>query len=133
MSATGGQVRASGPYAEHGGQTWAIVSAHKPQVRLVAPEGARPPGFDDLASGRWTRLVPRGDVARIVRVTTRARWRGNDVEVVQVRDGRCRVQGWTYPPPAEPEVGTPENTYWEAWVDATELDAVVEQVDEVPL
>ncbi|TQL01989.1 hypothetical protein [Cellulomonas sp. SLBN-39] len=125
--------RPSGVYADLDGQTYAAVSAHKPRLRLLAPgQGPVPAGFEEDGRGVRSRLVPRTAVTRIVRVTTWARWRGHEVEVVQVSDGRVRVQGWTYPPPDEPAVGTPENTYWEVWTAPQELDAVREDVVEVP-
>ena len=126
------ELRPSGGYVEHDGTTYAVPSVHKPFVRLMLPEGMSPPdGFTRDDRGEWSTRLRRTDVARIYRLTTRARWRGHEVEVREVRDGRVRIEGSTYPPPPEPEVTTPENTYWQAWVAPSELDDVTETVTEI--
>ena len=125
-------LRPSGGYAEVGGVTYAVPSVNTPVLRLLLPDGAPPPrGFTRNQRGVWSAQMGRADVDRVYRLTTRARWRGHEVEVREVRDGRVRVEGWTYPPPAEPEVTTPENTYWQAWVAPADLGDVSETVDEI--
>ena len=123
-------IRPSGAYTEYGLTTYPTTNVAGAGLRLWLPEGAVPgPEFEVDSRGRWSAYVPRADADRIYRLTTRARWRGHDVEVVELRDGRLRLEGWTSPPP--PGTTTPENTYWQVWVDPQDVTDVVETVREI--
>lgn len=123
-------VRPSGAFAEYHGVTYPTTSPHTPGLRLWLPDGVAPrPEFEADSRGRWSAYVPREDVDRIYQVTTRARWGEHEVEVVERRGGRLRVEAWTYPPP--PGTRMPENTYWDVLVDPQDLTDVVETVREV--
>ena len=125
-------LRPSGGYAEYRGRTYPTVNTDGPHIRLLLPPSGVPgPGFTQDSRGERSAYVARADLDRIFHVTTRASWRGHDVELTMLWDGLVRVEGWAYPPPAEPGVTTPENTYWEAWVSPEELTEVVETVAEI--
>lgn len=123
-------IRPSGAYTEYHGVTYPTSDPTTPGLRLWLPDGVGPgPEFEKDRNGRWSAYIPRTDADRIYQLTTRARWRDHDVEVVDVRGGRLRLEAWTYPPP--PGTTTPENTYWEVVVDPQDVTDVVETVHEI--
>lgn len=123
-------IRPSGAYAEYRGVTYPTSNPTTPGLRLWLPDGVAPgPEFELDSRGRWSASVPRTDADRIYRLETRALWQGHDVEVVELRDGRLRLQAWTYPPP--PGTTAPENTYWEVVVDPQDVTDAVETAREI--
>lgn len=107
----GGPVR-TGFYATVDGRTWRCEAPYAPRVRLL---GA--PGAPAVAS------VDREDVDLLVEVRTSARWRGRDVDVVDVHPDGLLVTG-AGTAPGVTDVRTPT---FHAVAAADELTDVVER------
>ena len=129
----GGRVAVlAGGHAEFDGVVYPTTSLLSgPLVQLLVHGEAEPPGgFQRRVDGTWMRVVERTALTRLLRVTTRATWRGHEVRVERVLGHEADLWSQTYRPPDDPRVVLDRDS-WSATVPVDELSDVVSTTEEL--
>lgn len=117
------------------GPTHSYGDRHKrPVVWLWAPTSSpQPDGFEQDRHGGWRRSVPLEDIVAAFTVRTTARWKGNPVTVLDVRDELAHIEYVGDDIDGRPELTHQQHGTWEGWVSVESLTHVIQLPRDVVL